>query len=271
MLKNFENTLEINLGLLGKGLQGYNPEITPYNTRVILLMVGLQVGSTIISAIFHLGPLSASATTALVMATFFLLGYPKSKFLKGLFFFSLMAGFVELAGDHLFVYLNKLEYPDRIKIWSSPLYMPFAWAMVLVELCYFSVLSILYFSERYKGIYSLLITMLLIMLVGALYIPFYEQLAYTAEWWEYKNCALLCQTPIFVILAEGILVLLLPFLLLGFVDLNKFFSIENPRKNWRTAALLGILQGIWICFSAIVAYYGLVFLGLDDSFLFCPF
>ena len=44
--------------------------------------------------------------------------------------------------------------------------------------------------------------MALTAVLGAVNIPFYEEMAYHAHWWQYQNCRMLGHTPLYIIVAE---------------------------------------------------------------------
>ena len=140
-----------------------------------------------------------------------------------------------------------LVYPDENKIWASPLYMPLAWVLVLTQLSYFAVfLTWKYAKPR--------LTILILAVAGALYIPLYEELAFHANWWYYQHTVMVSHTPIFVILAEGILVMALPIFLMTIYrppeDFSDFKELRTGQMI-RWFVLFGIVQGIWMNSVAI--------------------
>src|SRR6266545_1607606 len=87
--------------------------------------------------------------------------------------FGIVVGFAELPADAWLVdYTHTLDYSigGGPVIWRSPLWMPFAWEVVAVQFGYIG----LRLWERFGKV-----GLLMIGLVGAINIPFYEELART--------------------------------------------------------------------------------------------
>lgn len=158
----------------------------------------------------------------------------KDKFLYKLLLFGIIAGAVELFADCWLVNSTMtLVYPqDEPTIACSPLYMPFAWAVVLVQVGYLGWLI--------SGHKSLGVSMLATMILGLLFIPLFEHWAFGAEWWYYRDTPMIFNTPYYIIVAEGLICMVLPF----------FFKVQSHKK-FSLAALFGIVQGFWIW----AAYY----------------
>jgi hypothetical protein len=87
------------------------------------------------------------------------------------------------------------------------------------------------------------LAMALTGLWGALNIPFYEEMAYHANWWRYAHAPSLGHTPYYVLLFEGLIALALVPLLAG---------IE--RRSMRAALLRGLALGVWIPWAALIAW-----------------
>ena len=92
--------------------------------------------------------------------------------------------------------LHSLFFPagERL-IWASPYYMPFAWAVVLVQVGYLG--RIIRKNDTVKS------EMFLCFLLGIGFIPVFEQCAYYADWWYYNPCKMLFDTPWYIIVSEG--------------------------------------------------------------------
>ena len=91
--------------------------------------------------------------------------------------FGLVVGFAELAADAWLVdYTKTLDYSvgGGPMIWRSPLWMPFAWEVVAVQFGYIG----LWLWKRY-GRWGLVT----IGLLGAINIPYYEEMARRINWW----------------------------------------------------------------------------------------
>jgi hypothetical protein len=78
-------------------------------------------------------------------------------------------------------------------IWRSPLCMPLAWEVVAVQFGYIG----LRLWERFGKV-----GLLMIALLGAINIPFYEQMARRIHWWQYSGCRMISFTPWYIILGE---------------------------------------------------------------------
>jgi Domain of unknown function (DUF6989) len=123
--------------------------------------------------------------------------------LARLMVFGLAVGFSELAADAWLVdFTHTLDYSagGGPMLWRSPLWMPFAWEIVAVQLSYLG----LRLWKRYGGLGLLLVGML-----GAINIPYYEEMARRIHWWSYSGCRMLSYTPWYIIVGEfGIAIVL---------------------------------------------------------------
>ena len=94
--------------------------------------------------------------------------------------FGLVVGFTELAADAWLVdYTHTLDYSigGGPMIWRSPFWMPLAWEVVAVQFGYIG----LRLWERFGKL-----GLLMIALLGAINIPFYEEMARRIHWWQYS-------------------------------------------------------------------------------------
>ena len=110
--------------------------------------------------------------------------------------FGVVVGFVELPADARLVdYTRTLDYSigGGPMIWRSPLWIPLAWEVVAVQFGYIG----LRLWERF-GKFGLL----MIALLGAINIPFYEEMARRIHWWQYGGCRMISFTPWYIILCE---------------------------------------------------------------------
>ena len=78
-------------------------------------------------------------------------------------------------------------------IWRSPLWMPLAWEVVAVQFGYIG----LRLWERFGKT-----GLLMIGLLGAINIPFYEEMARRIHWWQYSGCRMISSTPWYIIVGE---------------------------------------------------------------------
>jgi hypothetical protein len=150
----------------------------------------------------------------------------------------LVAGFCELFTDASGQYVvHSLMYPaGELTIWTSPLYMPLSW---LVTLTYLG-----YISWRLRALLGWRTAILLCGLLGAIDIPFFEEISYYGGWWRYVPTHLMLgHTPAYVALFEGLVVAALPLLL---------YRLE--RRSWIESVALGVVIGIWMAISAFTAW-----------------
>jgi hypothetical protein len=147
--------------------------------------------------------------------------------------FGVVVGFTELPADAWLVdYTRTLDYSigGGPMIWRSPLWMPLAWEVVAVQFGYIG----LRLWERFGKI-----GLLMIGLLGAINIPFYEEMARRIHWWQYSGCRMVSLTPWYIILGEfGIAVAL------------AMLAQTLRRRSWRQAVVSGIAGG----FSILICY-----------------
>lgn len=169
-----------------------------------------------------------------------LLGFVISKrdaLLARFMVFGLIVGLVELAADAWLVdHTRTLDYSvgGGPMLWRSPLWMPLAWQVVAVQFGYVG----LRLYERF-GARGLLLNGLL----GAINIPYYEEMARLIHWWKYTGCRMISGTPYYIIVGEfGIAIAL------GW--LAKYLR----RGGWGTALIAGAIGGaaIYVCY--VVAF-----------------
>src|SRR5215813_12654777 len=155
--------------------------------------------------------------------------------------FGVAVGLTELAADAWLVdYTRTLDYSigGGPMIWRSPLWMPLAWEVVAVQFGYIG----LRLWERFgkPGL-------VMIGLLGAINIPFYEEMARRIHWWQYSGCRMISFTPWYIILGEfGIAVVLAS------------LARKLRRGAWRMAIVGGIAGGL-----SIFACYAVAFLITD--------
>lgn len=159
------------------------------------------------------------------------------KFLYRLLLFGILAGSIELFADCWLVqFTDTLVYPlQEPSIACSPLYMPFAWAVVLIQVGYLGWLI--------AGHKPLWFSMVATTVLGLLFIPLFEHFANGAGWWYYHNTPMIFDTPYYIVFAEGLICMTLPI----------FFKIQSHKK-YGIAALFGIAQGFWIWAAYRIAF-----------------
>lgn len=166
--------------------------------RAVLTTIGINVVGV---ALLTLAPWSDWRTglglnlidNAILLA--FVLRY-KDALLARLMVFGLAVGLAELVADAWLVdHTHTLDYSvgGGPMLWRSPLWMPLAWQMVTVQFGYVGMR--LY--ERF-GPAGLLINGAL----GAINIPYYEEMARLIHWWTYSGCRMISGTPYYIIVGE---------------------------------------------------------------------
>lgn len=215
--------------------EGLNKQLT----WLIVITQGTLITWSVVSSIMEAGPASAAIVTYLLFAVYVIYtAVTRNRVMVRLLTFGLIAGILELVtDDYLVVTINSLVYPgNEAMVWSSPLYMPFAWANVIIQLSYYGILL-----SRWKGIEA---SSIIMAIAGGMYIPLYEHLAKDAGWWWYKlNTTMVFNAPVYVIVCEALISLSLPLLI--------YISIK---KKYVWTLGLAILEGVWIYVSAVIAY-----------------
>jgi hypothetical protein len=152
--------------------------------------------------------------------------------------FGLAVGFAELAADAWLVdYTRTLDYSagGGPMIWRSPLWMPFAWEVVAVQFGYIG----LRLWERFGAA-----GLCAIGVLGAINIPYYEEMARRIHWWTYSGCRMVSNTPYYIIVGEfGIAVALV------------LLAKSLRREGWVRALWIGAVGGIaiFICYALAFA------------------
>ncbi|HET9109546.1 MAG TPA: hypothetical protein VFN78_01855 [Ktedonobacterales bacterium] len=202
----------------------------------------LLVAGHIVSALGRFGWPSAVATVGLTALALLALTLRRAwrPLLVRLLAFGLVAGVCELFTDFSGeVVAHSLSYPpNEPMLWASPFYMPLSWMVVLTQIGYLA-----WRLDTLAPRPPRWLAMALVGVWGALNIPFYEEMAYHANWWRYAHAPGLGHTPFYVMLFEGLIAVLLPPLL--------------ARLQWRAphAVLLrGLALGAWIPCAALVSW-----------------
>lgn len=157
--------------------------------------------------------------------------------------FGLVVGLAELAADAWLVdATGTLSYRTGggPHLWASPVWMPLAWATVAAQTGYVGNRLV----DRF-GAAGLLLSGLL----GALYIPFYEEMARHIHWWSYGGAHMLSNSPYFIVAGEFLIAIALVLL-----------ARPLRRSGFGAAAWLGLAGG-----AAILACYAIAFLVLEGS------
>jgi len=152
--------------------------------------------------------------------------------------FGLLVGFAELPADAWLVdYTRTLDYSigGGPMIWRSPLWMPLAWEVVAVQFGYIG----LRLWERFGKA-----GLVMIGLLGAINIPFYEEMARRIHWWQYSRCRMTSFTPWYIILGE-----------FGIAIALALFAKTLRRGSWRRAVIAGIGGGLSIFVCHVLAFW----------------
>jgi hypothetical protein len=152
--------------------------------------------------------------------------------------FGVVVGFTELAADAWLVdYTHTLDYSigGGPMIWRSPVWMPLAWEVVSVQFGYIG----LRLWERFGKL-----GLLMIGLLGAINIPFYEEMARRIHWWQYTGCRMISFTPWYIILGE-----------FGIALAFAFLARSLRRRSLRVAVVAGVAGGISIFACYAVAFF----------------
>jgi hypothetical protein len=152
--------------------------------------------------------------------------------------FGLVVGFTELATDAWLVdYTHTLDYSigGGPMIWCSPLWMPLAWEVVAVQFGYIG----LRLWERFGKL-----GLLMIALLGAINIPFYEEMARRIHWWQYSGCQMISFTPWYIILGE-----------FGIALVFALLARTLRRGSWHLAVAAGIVGGFSIFACYAIAFW----------------
>jgi hypothetical protein len=151
-------------------------------------------------------------------------------------------GVVELLADALCVhYTGTLDYAPAgsAPLFLSPWWMPLAWMVVAVQIGYVGAGLIARFGA-WRGA-------ALTGLLGAVNIPFYEEMAYHANWWRYVQCFRVWHTPVYIVVAELVIGCAL-----GLLAAAVLRAPSRARAAW-----YGVLGGLATVVGGMVGY-GLV-------------
>ena len=149
--------------------------------------------------------------------------------------FAVVVGLTELAADAWLVdHTRTLDYSvgGGPMIWRSPLWMPLAWEVVAVQFGYIG----LRLWERFGKAGLLMIGSL-----GAVNIPFYEEMARRIHWWQYSGCRMVSYTPWYIIVGE-----------FGIAVVFALLARILRRCSWHFAIVTGVIGGaaIFVCYAA---------------------
>lgn len=204
----------------------------------ILCTLGFVAAWIITNSFFHTGWVTALILSFLVLIVDFIYIIKKDdEFLGKLIIFGLAAGATELLADAWLVEQTKTLFYEAGEplLVDSPIYMPIAWAVVLVQIGYIG-----YWIAQRKGLFA---GTLSAGVIGGVIIPIYESCAKGAGWWYYNDPQhMFWNAPYYIILGEFILALALPSL---------FMQVRKRQFYW--AVPLGVVMGLWIWAAYFIA------------------
>jgi hypothetical protein len=211
----------------------------PLRMRFTLFAMGLVLVSNTIGALTRAGPTFALVTTAITLAV--MVGWTihrRDPVLARWLVIGLVAGWLEIVTDEWLVRSTAtLLYPQQPPmVGESPLYMPFAWTLVIAQLGVFGG----WLAERMGVARATLVC----ALAGGLMIPLYEFLAHYANYWTYVATPMVWHAPYYIIVSEFLLVL--PLVWMGRVA---------ERHSLLFSGFLGIVEGLWMLPSVLLAWW----------------
>lgn len=206
--------------------------------RFVLFAMMLVLGANVYGAITSAGPVFALWSTAFTFCV--MLGWTawrRDPVLARWLTLGFVAGWIEIVTDAWIVRVTEtLAYPTvGPMVWDSPLYMPFAWCIVLAQLGVVGG----YLANRM----SLAKATLICALLGGLMIPLYELLAHYANYWKYTQTPMLLRAPLYIILAEFLLALPLVWM----------YRVQQNRSR-SLSVVLGVVAGAWMLPSVAFAW-----------------
>ena len=157
--------------------------------------------------------------------------------LARLMLFGLAVGFAELPADAWLVdYTHTLDYSvgGGPMLWRSPIWMPFAWQIVSVQFGYLGLRLREHFGH---------VGLLMVGVLGALNIPYYEEMARRIHWWTYSGCRMISFTPYYIILGE-----------LGIAIALTLLAIKLRHARLKQTLLAGVIGGLAIFLCYVLAF-----------------
>src|SRR6266516_7731514 len=220
-----------------------NPNDTSLERDRLRVVIATIVINIVAVSLLTFAPWSDWRTGAAlnVVDNCLLLGFVLAKrdaLLARFLLFGVFVGFTELAADAWLVdYTHTLDYSigGGPMIWRSPVWRPLAWEVVAVQFGYIG----LRLRERFGRV-----SLLVIGLLGAINIPFYEEMVPRIHWWQYSGCRMISFTPWYIILGE-----------FGIALVFTLLARTLRRGSVRTAIIAGVAGGISIFACYAVAFF----------------
>ncbi len=224
-----------------------NLSIDPLEPKRLRVVIATIVINVVVVALLIFAPWS-DWKTGLALNVFdnaLLLGFVylhRDDLLLRFMMLGLAAGITELAADAWLVdYTHTLDYSvgGGPMLWCSPVWMPNAWEIVIVQFGYLGLRL-----QEHFGKFGLII----IGALGAVNIPYYEEMAQRIHWWKYRDCRMVSGTPYYIIIGEFLIAVALALLV------KKF-----RRASFVSTVPLGVATGAAIFVAYAIAY------GLTDG------
>lgn len=213
-------------------------EAARWRLRFVLACMALVLGANVLGAWTQAGPRFALVSTAFTFVVM-VVGTARRRdpVLARWLAIGFVAGWVEIATDAwLVAHTGTLVYPPGVPmVWDSPVYMPFAWTLVLAQIgCIGGALL-----ERWGLARATLATALL----GGSSIPLYEHLAKGAGYWWYEHTPMLFSAPLYIIVAEFLIAVPL-------VAVHRL-AVDRPASH---SLVLGLGVGLWMLPAVWIAW-----------------
>ena len=214
-------------------------ELHSRRIKFVLITMALSIGSDLIATWLVLGWKGATfITIGMNLFVIYHIWKTRDWVFARLYFFGLLVGFGELPSDFMAIEIQKtlVYHPDEPLIWKSPVYMPFSWTVVMVQLGYIAM----WLTKKW----GLVVATILTGILGMINLPLYEYLAKYADFWYYQNCKMIFgSTPIYVIAGELLITLSLPLIIQ---------QVQKVRVEW--IAGWAVLMAVWMWISTVVSY-----------------
>lgn len=220
-------------------LERWMPDLRSSRSKFALTAMAFAIGLLVYFSTFTGGYTTASIWGFGMFAVYVIYWLKtKDKIFGRLILFAITAGFAELFADaYLVKVTDTLVYPTlEPSLWESPLYMPFSWAVVLIQIGY-----IAWLLHGKLGVWK---DGLMMVAFSAVLIPIYESLAIHAGWWSYQNAKMIGQVPIYIYLAEGLLMLFVP-----------YFLMQCLKKDMKYSVVYGLLEGAVMLAACVIAIF----------------
>lgn len=176
--------------------------------------------------------------------------------LERLFQLGIVAGIFELLVDWVLVHLDQgqlIYLGNDVVLLASPIWMPLAWACVIVELGYPALRLYRAFRQRFSILLSAVLSSLFVGISAGVMVGFYEFLAARAGWWRYGPAKVMLGLDCALFIPLGEVLMFLTILPLA----AKVIGEEEKRKS--TTLISGFLFALAIGIGYGLAYFVLEF------------